>query len=366
MNSTNVRTKQSCPKCNSPLSLWSRPIIDPAASPQDYQTFLADRLNPKACGSCGLALDMATPTVINGRHWVGVVLENPGPIPATKALEIVATLTQDLGVLDAKPSKPILVVGRSEELRRILANKADDRFCAISLVKVAMRNFADFIEMMSAVSDAYLEADQPESAYWMLSEAVGMFNELYFQPVFFDLLEMTALAAGSRIAPRLRVPQTAVENFAFMKSQLEPHRRPIPKWCFSTYLCFYERGPHPPWSYKLRHLWTTVVDLLSLGPDGSFNLKKAERHQISQPVQAVAQEDLSNPEQARVFMLYLMTVSETERRLKAIPPDVQSATAFCSASLGLKWDAMDDAERADLERTYYKLTGLDFRSQFRL
>jgi len=356
-----------CPKCKGGIGVVTLPIIDPVKSLAKYQSFLAGASAPRTCARCEGPLSANTPIVVNMPKWVGVALENPYPITAVDTLSIVAEATEYLDVPFADPPMNVLVVGRADELRRIIANGAGDRFCAMSLGNVAMRNHGNFIEMLRGLADAYANAGQPEDAYWMLTEAVGMFGELYFLPEMQDLMEMMALAAGNRIGRGLKVPQTAGSHFAMVQSKMESQRPGhVPAWCRSTYLCFYEKGPHPKWSRPVREMWSAVVNLVGLDKSGALGLAGAERHQVFLPQQAVAQEELSIPEQAREYMLFLMLSSGATRKLPALPTDVREAVSFSTARLATKWEEMGFFEKRGLASTYHKMTGRDFRAEFRL
>jgi hypothetical protein len=366
VSSTNIHRVMQCPQCHTPVTLRLRPVIDSVRDPELFHAFLQDRLNPKACPSCHLALTTPTPIVVNGRHWAGVVLENPYPIPEPKAFEIVKTLTEGLGIHQTTPSKPILVVSAPDEMRRILANRRGDRFCALALPKLGMRNHAILVETLRALTDAWLAADRPEQAYWLLHLLLEQFNELYMEPDFHELMEMTALAAGNRMPRGFPGVRRVHEDWRIIQSTLESRRRPVPAWYWSTYLCFYENGSGWRWADQEEpYLWSTVVDLLSLTSDGVFDLGQAERHQVSGLGQAIAQPELSLVEQAQEALLYLLsTVSDNEEaQLPAIPEDVeQVGIRWANITLQQRWQCMNATERADLVAFHEKLTGCDLRA----
>lgn len=362
-----VRSTIACPKCAASISFLSRPILDPLKDQELYEFFLEDRLNPKHCTSCGLALGLDTPTVVNGPHWVGVALENPTPIPAFKALEIVSILTEGLGVQNLTPHKPILVVGRVDELRSILANRPGNPFLAISLPSLTRRNHTMFVGMIFALAGAHHAEGRPEQAYWMFPEILAAFNDLYYDPDFFNLVEKIVAAAGDRIAHGLVEPRTAPEDWRRIKAVLEPHRQALPEWCNSTYLCFHEKGT-VPWPKEFCAAWSTLVTPTELKQDGAFDIANARRRYVVVVTQAVAQQNLTAAEQARQCVLYLMFAASSSEgfQLRSITEDVQLDIRDSRTKLAQKWEIMNPAERTELADIYAKMTGLDFYSQFKL
>jgi hypothetical protein len=362
-----VHNTLACPKCASSIGFLSRPILDPLRDEALYQAFVQDRLNPKHCSSCGIPVGLDTPTVVNGPRWVGVVLENPSPIPAFKALEIVSVLTEGLGIQNQTPGKPILVVGRAEELRSILANRPEHPFCALAMTSVARRNHTMFIGMLVALAGAYLAEGRPEQAYWMFPEILSAFNDLYYDPDFFNLVEKTAHAAGDRIAHGLIEARTAPEDWQRIKSVLEPHRQVLPEWCDSTFLCFYEKGS-VPWANEVSEAWSTLISPMQLNQEGAFDVSGVRRRYITVLTQAVAQQNLSAAEQARQQMLYLMTATNSTEgvRLHSLNDDVQWDIRDSRTKLAQKWQVMNPTERDHLADIYRNMTGLDFHSQFQL
>ena len=299
------------------------------------------------------------PTVLNEKHWTGVALQLPAPIGAVKAFEIL----EDLNLGDS--GKKVLVVGNRDELKRIIKNNAVDPFCAIRMDFLVLRNFSQFIEILTAVADAYCDADRMDAAYWMYQEAVGMYVELYFHPLIIDQLELLSLGAGDKITPGLRVPRKAEDDFRMMRTNLEPHRVNYPKWWQSTYFCFYENGPH---AYtKIPHMWNVVVNNVLLSEQGKLDISRAESHQVVCPVQAVAQDEPDDFEKAKLYMLLLMMISEAERLLGKLPEDVQFGSRVCGTELALKWDHMNPRNQRELEMIYSNMSGgRDFRKEFRV
>jgi hypothetical protein len=298
-------------------------------------------------------------TVLNEKHWTGIALELPKPIGAVKAFEIL----DDLNLSDS--GKKLLVVGKNDELKRIVKNRKADPFCAIRLDFLCYRNFSQFIEILTAIADAYCDADRMDAAYWMFQEVIGMYVELYFHPVIYDQLELLSLGAGNKITPGLKVPRTAEDDFRLMRTNLEPHRVKYPKWWESTFLCFYEHGPHE--YSKIPQIWNVVVNNVILSDDGILDISQAESHQVVCPLQAVVQDEPDDFEKAKLYMVLLMMMSEAERILGKLPDYVQSASRFCGAELALKWDGMNSKNKRELEMIYSNMTsGLDFRSEFRV
>jgi hypothetical protein len=345
--------------------MWHRPIIDAVTDRERYDAFLEDRLNPKACPSCGLKVGAGSPTLVRTPHWVAIALENPSPIPVSKAYEIVATLTSPLFDVAAADAPPILVVGRSEELRRIIANKKSDPFCAIAFDLLLLPNHAILIEILAAISDAYLDAKMPEGAYWIFPEAIGEFNELYFHRLVYERAEMTALAAGDRIFPYLNTPQKAADHFRHTQGLLEPRRANLPDWGASVYLCFYEQGPHTKWLDNRIDAGTSLVDLLQLAPDGSFDIGGAEKHLAFVPLQAIIQQEPAPDRKAFGLMLALMLGSNAIRHLGQVPRDTQSLLEIASMHFRIMWDQLSQTQQEALAKRYSDMTGgLNLRAEF--
>jgi hypothetical protein len=224
-----------------------------------------------------------------------------------------------------------------------------------------------FIGMLVALAGAYLAEGRPEQAYWMFPEILSAFNDLYYDPDFYNLAEKTAHAAGDRIAHGLIEARTAPEDWQRIKSVLEPHRQVLPEWCDSTYLCFYEKGS-VPWANEVSEAWSTLISPVQLDQEGAFDVSGVRRRYITVLTQAVAQQNLSAAEQARQQMLYLMTATNSTEgvRLRSLTEDVQWDIRDSRTKLAQKWEVMNPTERDHLADIYRKMTGLDFHSQFKL
>jgi|HubBroStandDraft_4_1064222.scaffolds.fasta_scaffold12818_4 hypothetical protein len=346
--------------------MWHRPIIDAVSDRERYAAFIADRLNPQACASCGLPVHADTPTVIRISNWVGIALENPQPIPVSTVFEIVATMTAPLFDVSSPDAPPILVVGRSEELRRVIANGKNDRFCAIPLDFLLFPNNAILIEELFAISDAYLGSNAPEGAYWAFTEVIGEFNELYFHRLVYEQMEIAALAAGDRIYKPLRKPQTAGSHFRFVQESFEPQRSQMPEGGQTVYFCFYENGPHKKWPNQF-DASTVLADLLQLRPDGSLDTAGAERHLAFVPLQAVVQQELLPERRAFSVMLALMLGSQAIRDIGKLPQDAQSLIEISSMHFQTLWSNLIPSQKQSLAAKYSGMTGgLDIRREFRL
>lgn len=357
MAEVNNRKTFICPKCKKDVEIYIRPIIDPLNSPDDYIAFIQNKLNPSNC-SCGLKLDIPTPTIINEKYWVGVALENPRPITAVNAFDIIEKINPD------NSGKPIVVVGKCDELRHIISESSDP-FCSIRMDLLCFRNFAQFIEILTAIGDAYCDRDRPDAAYWMFREVITVFIELYFNPLFNKQLEFLSLAAGDRISDGLKEKRTAEQDLQIIKAKLDSQRIIYPKWWESTYFCFYEHNPHTNFNIT-SHLWNVIVDNVTLN-NGRIDFTHSEKHQVVCPVQAVYQDEPDDKEKAIMYMLMMMMMSEAERKLQNIPNDIKAASKFCGAELLLKWDTINFREKQEIETIYAVMTnGLDFRQEFGL
>ena len=78
-----------------------------------------------------------------------------------------------------------------------------------------------------ALVGAHIAEGRPEQAYWIFPEILSAFNDIYYDPDFYNLVESTVQAAGDRIAQGLQEPRTASEDWQRIKSLLEPHRTGI-------------------------------------------------------------------------------------------------------------------------------------------
>jgi len=224
-----------------------------------------------------------------------------------------------------------------------------------------------FVGNLFALAGAYHAEGRPEQAYWMFPEILSAFNDLYYDPDFYHIVEMTAEAAGERIAQGLVEPRTAPEDWRRIKSVLEPHRQALPEWCSTTYLCFYEKGK-TPWPSEFCEAWSTLVTPTELNQDGAFDVSKARRRYVVVVTQAVAQQNLTAAEQARENVLYLMMAASSSEglQLRSVPDEVQWDIRNSRTTLAQKWEVMNPTERSELADIYAKMTGLDFYSQFKL
>lgn len=346
--------------------MWHRPIIDSSLEPDDYAAFLSDRLNPKACPSCSLPMSGETPTTVRTPNWVGIALENPSPIPVSTAHEIVATLTKPLFDVDSPDAPPVLLVGRSEELRRIITNKKGDPFCAITLDLMQLPNHGILIQVLSAISDAYLDSDIPEGAYWIFPEAIAEFNELYFHRLVYELVELTACAAGDRIFRYLNTPQRVGDHFRGMQRFFEPYRAKVSGWGRSVHFCFYEKGPHKSWPGHA-DAGTSLVELVQLAPGGSLDIDAAERHLAFVPLQAIVHQEPPPERKAFGEMLAVMLGSNAVRHLGKLPEDAQSLLELAARHFQILWSNLRSIQKQELAERYCAMTGgKDLRDEFQL
>jgi hypothetical protein len=224
-----------------------------------------------------------------------------------------------------------------------------------------------FVGMLFALAGAHTAEGRPEQAYWMFPEILSAFNDLYYDPDFYNLVARIVEAAGDRIAQGLVKPRTAAEDWRQIQSVLEPRRQTLPEWCQSAYLCFYEKGT-PPWPKEFCEAWTALVTPVELDRNGIFDVSKARRRYTVVVTQAVAQQSLTAAEQARQCVLYLMMAASSSEgfRLRSIPHEVQLDIRDARTKLEQKWEAMNPTERSELADIYAKMTGLEFYSQFKL
>lgn len=345
MSVTDKKELVRCPRCQASITFWQRPVIDAARDAERYRAFLADTLDPKTC-ICGLKLDLETPTTLVCDHWIGLALENPERITAAKAFEIIEVMVPDL------QSKPILVVGRSEELRRMTQAKAADPFCCHRLDLMLLPNIDTSIEVWRDIADAYLENGRPTKAYWVVERDISNLGKIYTHPDLFDLMEMLALAAGDEIMPGLRRPMRALDHLEQRRVDYDALWKRIPGWYNNVYLCFYEQGPHPKWSVP--YLWGTVVLQVKLDAQGRIDLRNAERHQVAVPPQAVVQEEMPERYSALAMILLVMSIDECKKELGRIPDSLALTEPLIGMRLRHKWDNNLSADDKDFLDNFYR------------
>ncbi len=357
------RVEQPCPKCGTKFALHSRPIIDVDRQPELYARFLADELNPKACGGCGLKLTLDTPSIVVRRHWIGVVLANPRPIPIELASKVVHTFLSETPDLGLPPDRPVLVTGNDEQLRRVIRSDPDDRFCTVRFDDLTRRNWAQEIVALNVIADAYLEHDLPEQAYWVYESALATFPELYFHRRFFDTLELTALAAGDRIAGGLIEPRSAPDDLELKRQALEPQRPELPEWLAHTHLCFFEDDRYFDQPVQL---WNVRVELLQLDEQETLPFDRAELHLTGVTPQAILPQEPSRLERGVMRILIVLAVAAARQMLPGDPLDFAWVNNLTGAFFQLDWERMSAAEQAQLKQIYSQYTGRDLVQDFAL
>jgi len=359
------RVTIDCPKCATPVTLLSRPIVDEAVQPQRFAKFMNDELNPKTCGACGLAIGADTPCVVLREHWIGIVLANPQPIAIDLACKIVFTFLSETPGLGQTIDRPVLVTANAGQLRRMIQSEAGSRFCSIRFDDLAQRNWSQEIVALNVIADAYMEHDLPEQAYWVFESALATFPDLYFNRRFFDAFELSALAAGDRIAKNIREPRTAPDDFEQKRAVLEPQRPEFPDWMSQSYLCFYEDDRE--FSKFGPLLWNVRVELQQIDEHGQVPFESGELHFAAVPVQAVQPQEPSLLERGVLRILIMLHVPAARQMLPEAPTDFAWVEGLTGAFMQLDWDRMSWADKQQLHAIYAQFNdGRDLVQDFEL
>ena len=338
----------ACPQCSADIELFHRPVIDAAL----LDRFLSKPLNPSSCPGCGLGIEAQTPCLVTTEGFTAIVLANPEPIGIGKAAEVVDYfLRQAPHVRQTK--QPLLVVGREEQLRRILRRAAGERFNAVPFAHFLCREWEPAIEQLKTAADSCMAAGRAEAAYWWLIEAVGFFNELYLLPVMRESLEMAVLAAGDRIAPNLKEPRTAREDFERVQTLLEPMVPLLPDWFDAAYLCFFDDDRH-----FAGHPSNFLSELCRLNAAGGLDLGTTELHLNFLAPQAIGRVPLLPVEAALIQMLALMELGE----LPALGVEIAESDVASVQTIHLlfrtAWnDLLSAPDRYRVYKEYERLTG---------
>jgi len=339
--------------------MFQRPVIGAAL----FKRFMRGPLNPTSCPECGISIDAATPCAIERDGWTGVVLANPVQIDIAKAVEVVGYFLSRLQGRRCS-ELPIIVVGEEEQLRRILRRLPDERFNAVPFTHFISREWENQIENVKIAPDAYMAADKPERGYWMLIEAVGLFNELYVHPMMREPIEMAVLAAGDRIAPKLREPRSAAEDWERVRKVLEPHVPATPEWFETAYLCFFDDD-----RYFEGESAIFASELCRLDSDGGVDFRRSELHLTTTARQAIVRNRVRPVESATLDMLSLMFVGELQSDgIEIGDHDDVVMVQTLNAGFRATWDELlrpDD--RYQIYKQYQRLTGgKDIRLEWNL
>jgi hypothetical protein len=285
---------------------------------------------------------MKAPTTVTNDHWTGVALENSTPLTALEALGIIE------GIVPDRRSKPILVVGRSDEFPRMMAARPDDPFCCHRLDLLALPNAETLIEMWRAIGTTYRSRGKAAHGYWFVERDTSNLGQIYTHPDLFGLLETLAVAAGNQIIPGLKRPMTAMTDLRQKRVQYDAMHDSLPAWYKHVYFCFFENGPHPNWN--IPRLWPTMVMQLTLGKGGRFDIAQARRHQVACPIQAVVQEEIPLRYEALALLMLTMSIDECKKHLGEIGEDLLLFKRLAGVRLAIKWDeelAADDKKFLD-------------------
>jgi hypothetical protein len=340
-----------CPYCKAHVTL----PVTYYSGDEGIRQFLDQERESVNCTTCGSPLEVDLPCAVSCERWIGIVLANPQPYPVILAGALVEQILRGRRSDSSTAEAYLIVVGRSDQLKRILSLTSTQWFNAVRFDRLVGRAWWGELEALRILVDACLKADQAERAYWLIVETVGWANELYLCPDIYRMLCAIAEQSGDRIAPGLKERRSAIDDFRRVREILDPMRTPVPDWYERAYLGFFD-GDNlfrpEPWEPHL-----ILVEQVRFCHERQPDFEGAERHIDLYPIQAIAQPLPTLLERLMIQMCVIGLTPGIQDLLSTLDPKDARALQSFKDLFRARWEIITASDRYELYKKYREVSG---------